>query len=180
MPTGADVQAQFLADNPEVQIESALPREGDSDNVYFHIRYRPHGATELHEVTWVYQRGSSGRWQRTSRRSNVRNRVISLSLLLGIAAALWCATYVAAMVFAPFAVTLAAVSVAVLARCAWRRKTQDPSDTAGALALCAVALAFAVSMFMPLWGHTGFRYNEAGEQVLLPHTHGILDADHIH
>jgi apolipoprotein N-acyltransferase len=110
----------------------------------------------------------------------VRNRVISLWLLFGMAAALWYATYVAAMVFAPFAVALAIVSLALLARCAWRRKAQDPSDVAGALALSVVALAFAVSMFLPLWGHTGFRYNEAGDQVLVRHTHGILDADHIH
>jgi len=105
---------------------------------------------------------------------------LRLCLSLAGAAVLWCLTYVAAMVFAPAAVSLAALSVGLLAYRARKRALQSPPDRAGAAALGLAGVAFAVSMFMPLWSHSGFRYDEAGGRLLVPHSHGILDADHIH
>ncbi len=110
----------------------------------------------------------------------MRTRLVRLFLSLSGATLLWCLTYAAAMVLAPAGVVAALLSVALLGRCAWRQAHQDPLDRLGAAALGWVTFVFGVSMLMPLWPHTGWRYTEAGERIMVPHAHGILDADHIH
>lgn len=73
-PSEKTVAADFLRDHPKATVLSAKPGEGDSDNVYFHIRYRlPDSAADRSEA-WLYQRDlRTDKWQvRTKALPDVR------------------------------------------------------------------------------------------------------------
>ncbi len=110
----------------------------------------------------------------------MRSRLFKLILTLFVAGLLWCLTWLAAVIFAPFAVAAAIASVGYLAWTAVRRWREDPRDTVGATVVGLVAVAFGISMCLPLWRHSGFDFDENGKTYLVPHSHGILDADHVH
>ena len=76
VPSTNDVRRDFLAVYPNARVVDLGPGEGDSDDVYYHIRYRlPPDSTVLEQV-WLYQRGAGDRWTVTHRdSSNVPGKV---------------------------------------------------------------------------------------------------------
>jgi hypothetical protein len=62
-PTEEAVRANFLQEYPRAVIASAVPGEGDSDHVYYHVRFRQPPDTTLREVVRGYQRTSARQWR---------------------------------------------------------------------------------------------------------------------
>jgi hypothetical protein len=73
-PAESDVRLEFLLSNPDAQIVSLDVGEGDSEAVYYHIRYRTSGDTATREEEWQYLR-RDGRWVNTSRRPRTGERL---------------------------------------------------------------------------------------------------------
>jgi len=61
------VRSEFLARHPGYIVEFIGAGEGDSDNVYYHVRYRKPGATVLFEQQWLYQDHGEKEWTCTWR-----------------------------------------------------------------------------------------------------------------
>jgi hypothetical protein len=62
-----EAEAEFKKANPEVVLLEQFVGEGDSDNAYYHFRYRRKEAdTQLEEV-WLYQRQKDGTWKVTAK-----------------------------------------------------------------------------------------------------------------
>jgi hypothetical protein len=55
------IKNDFLKNNPNYKVISVLPGEGDSDNVYIHIKYQKAGSNLTQEEIWLYQR-DTGKW----------------------------------------------------------------------------------------------------------------------
>ena len=54
----------LLEEFPNAQVQSATVGEGDSDNAYVHLCFRPAVDSQVRGVVWLYQK-QDGRWQRT-------------------------------------------------------------------------------------------------------------------
>lgn len=111
---------------------------------------------------------------------NGRSRFFALLRALLGAAVLWCLMWISAMVFSWAAIGIGATSIAFLT---WRtmvRIQRRPRDWSGAVTLGIATVAFAVSMFLPLWAHPGLSYGDTLEEMAKWHSHTILEADHIH
>jgi hypothetical protein len=57
-------QADLLQEFPDAHVQSAVVGEGDSDNAYVHLCFRPVADSRLRSVVWLYQK-QDGRWRRT-------------------------------------------------------------------------------------------------------------------
>ena len=57
-------RADLLQEFPNAQVQSAVVGEGDSDNAYVHLCFRPDADSRLRSVVWLYQE-QDGRWRRT-------------------------------------------------------------------------------------------------------------------
>jgi hypothetical protein len=62
-PDEERVRAEFINEYPGVAVISAGPGEGDSDHVYYHVRFRQPPDTTVREVVWGYRRTSGRQWQ---------------------------------------------------------------------------------------------------------------------
>lgn len=60
------VRAEFLRAHPGAEVLDLGVGEGDSDNVYYHIRYRAPNDSTVHEVCWLYSQVNGRDWQRMS------------------------------------------------------------------------------------------------------------------
>jgi hypothetical protein len=57
-------RTDLLREFPEAQVQSAVVGEGDSDNVYVHVCFRPAANSRLRGVLCLYQK-QDARWRRT-------------------------------------------------------------------------------------------------------------------
>jgi hypothetical protein len=64
-PTRSEVKADFQKENPTYTILSAIPGEGDSDTVYYHIRYKKPGSELEYEVVLQYMNKGGKKWELT-------------------------------------------------------------------------------------------------------------------
>jgi hypothetical protein len=64
-PTRSDVKSDFQKENPTYTILSALVGEGDSDTVYYHIKYKKPGNDLAYEVVWQYMNKGGKKWELT-------------------------------------------------------------------------------------------------------------------
>jgi hypothetical protein len=68
-PSNHEIKQEFLKEHQNAVILSVGTGEGDSENVYMHIKYRlPGNDTEMEDV-WLYQDLGSEKWENTWRRS---------------------------------------------------------------------------------------------------------------
>src|SRR5688500_8598772 len=58
------VRTDLLQEFPDAQVQSASVGEGDSDNAYVHLCFRPAADSQVRGVVWLYQK-QGGRWQHT-------------------------------------------------------------------------------------------------------------------
>ena len=99
---------------------------------------------------------------------------------LGLAAGLWGVMYMGAVLFSLIGLSVGILSVAFLAFRTMRQLRRDACDSLRLMVSAVAIVAFAASMFLPLWRHPGFRRDESGQTVITWHSHHILNADHIH
>ena len=66
MPSNEDVGSEFKNANPSYTVISVDTGEGDSDNVYFHIKYKKPNDVNKYEEVWLYQDSDLG-WRNTNR-----------------------------------------------------------------------------------------------------------------
>jgi hypothetical protein len=65
-PNEQSVSADFLKKNPTATVISALPGEGDAENVYFHIKFKTPSDSGVKTEVWLYQKDlNSKAWQVT-------------------------------------------------------------------------------------------------------------------
>ena len=57
-------RADLLREFPDAQVQSTAVGEGDSDNAYVHLCFRPAADSQLRGVVRLYQQ-QDGRWRRT-------------------------------------------------------------------------------------------------------------------
>ena len=65
VPGEGYVRAAFLGEHPGYTVISVAEGEGDSDSVYFHIRYRMPGEGQILEQEVLYQRLGGNNWTLT-------------------------------------------------------------------------------------------------------------------
>ena len=65
-PNNERVKKEFLTKHPTYIVLEIGPGEGDSDNVYFHIKYKKNKKGETFKIVWLYQRQSNGKWKVTN------------------------------------------------------------------------------------------------------------------
>jgi hypothetical protein len=68
-PSNDEVKREFLKEHPNAIVLSIGPGEGDSGNVYMHIKYRLPGNNEEMEDEWLYQDLGGKKWENTWRKS---------------------------------------------------------------------------------------------------------------
>lgn len=68
-PKTDTVRAQFLAEHPNATVLSIGSGEGDSGNVYIHIKYRLPDSKAAMEDVWLYQDLGGKTWINTWRKS---------------------------------------------------------------------------------------------------------------
>jgi len=76
-PNEERVRNEFLAENPDYTVTSIYVGEGDSSNVYYHIRYKKPTDKKLYEDVWLYQNPN---WINTKRKVDShewKNNIIS-------------------------------------------------------------------------------------------------------
>ena len=57
-------RADLLREFPDAQVQSTAVGEGDSDNAYVHLCFRPAADSQVRGVVRLYQQ-QDGRWRRT-------------------------------------------------------------------------------------------------------------------
>ena len=57
-------RADLLEEFPGAQVQSVVVGEGDSDNAYVHLCFRPPADSQVRGVVRLYQQ-QAGRWRRT-------------------------------------------------------------------------------------------------------------------
>ncbi len=68
-PSEHEVKNEFLKEHPDAVILDIGPGEGDSGNVYMHIKYRLPGKNKEMEDVWLYQDLGGEKWENTWRKS---------------------------------------------------------------------------------------------------------------
>jgi hypothetical protein len=63
-PDESSVRREFERTRPNAEVVSLGPGEGDSDHVYYHIRYRLPSDSAVQEEEWGYRKARDGRWTR--------------------------------------------------------------------------------------------------------------------
>jgi hypothetical protein len=62
-PSGDAVRADFIREHPRAAVISAKPGEGDSEHVYYHIRFREPPDTTTRVMIWAYRQAADGKWR---------------------------------------------------------------------------------------------------------------------
>ncbi len=68
-PSENEIKIDFLREFPKAQVLSMNAGEGDSDNVYMHIKYKLPESDKIEEDVWLYQDTGNNKWENTWRRS---------------------------------------------------------------------------------------------------------------
>jgi hypothetical protein len=61
-PSDREVVVAFEREHPGARVVSAAAGEGDSDSVYYHIKYRLAGDANPREGVWLYSKQPDGTW----------------------------------------------------------------------------------------------------------------------
>jgi hypothetical protein len=60
------IEGEFRRNNPDLEVVSIIPEEGDKDNFYVCIEYKKAGSDTVYIEVWLYQK-EAGYWLPTKR-----------------------------------------------------------------------------------------------------------------
>lgn len=103
---------------------------------------------------------------------------VSVTLVSG--GLLWVLTFIGGLALNVIGFAIGAISLVWLSRRTYLHAQHPSTPSWAPMALATMLLAFAVSPFLPLWGHPGFHSTEAGERVVSWHRHTLFESDHVH